>query len=260
MAAVGGRSAHVVDRARRRRRRAPGTLRARPAARVTSAGTGPAEPNAARISPRSRSTASASEQTAITIAFRGPTFMNVCRAPRGRHADGDDQLVLGERVRFGPTRNSASGDRPRRADAWPARPRRPRRAAAAARRRRARPCRGCRRSCRGCGSAGEPTVREASASAGRSSASSPTIASAYVSPAPSRSVPFSRDQPRSSPTSFRLRIASGRARSKLSATMTIRPALNGHGVRALGLQRERLVQRSRRQNVHRSSVIEARIG
>ena len=47
---------------------------------MTSAGTGPAEPNAARSS--SPSTRTASETTAITIALRGPTFMNVCGCRR----------------------------------------------------------------------------------------------------------------------------------------------------------------------------------
>ena len=54
------------------------------------------------------------------------------------------------------------------------------------------------------------------------SRASPTT-SVYVRPAPSRSVPFSRDQPRSSETSFRFRRTSGRAQSKLSATMTSVP-------------------------------------
>src|SRR5207237_10028584 len=47
---------------------------------VTSVGTGPAEPKAAESSSRSRSTPSASDTAAITIALRGPTFMNVCAA------------------------------------------------------------------------------------------------------------------------------------------------------------------------------------
>ena len=78
---------------------------------------------------------------------------------------------------------------------------------------------------------GEPTVRDASASAGSASARSRCIASVYVSPAPSRSVPFSRDQPRSSSTSFRLRSSSGRARSKLSATIMSVPPWIGTRVR-----------------------------
>src|SRR5205085_4139118 len=40
---------------------------------------------------------------------------------------------------------------------------------------------------------------------------------------PSQIVPFRRDQPRSSSTSFRLRRAEGRARSKLSSTITSVP-------------------------------------
>src|SRR5207248_1319499 len=48
---------------------------------VTSAATGPDEPKAARASLRSRSTLSASEHTAITIAFLGPTSVNVSPAP-----------------------------------------------------------------------------------------------------------------------------------------------------------------------------------
>src|SRR5712691_6775016 len=66
---------------------------------------------------------------------------------------------------------------------------------------------------------GEPTVRDASASAGRSPASSGSIASVYVRPAPRRSAPFSRDHPCSSRTSFRLSSAGGRPRSKLSSTI-----------------------------------------
>ena len=49
------------------------------------------------------------------------------------------------------------------------------------------------------------------------------IASVYVRPAPSRIVPFSRDHPRSSSTSFRFRKRSGRKRSKLTATITSVP-------------------------------------
>ena len=49
----------------------------------TSPGFGPADPYETRISSASRSTARQSETTAITIAFRGPTFMNVCRISRG---------------------------------------------------------------------------------------------------------------------------------------------------------------------------------
>ena len=82
MATIGGRATNVVDRARRLGDGSgnPATSSSEP---VTSRTTGAAEPNAARSSPRSRSTATASEQTAMTMAFRGPIFMKVCRAPLG---------------------------------------------------------------------------------------------------------------------------------------------------------------------------------
>src|SRR5439155_13684410 len=54
-------------------------------------------------------------------------------------------------------------------------------------------------------------------------ASGARIASAYVSPEPRVSVPFSRDQPPSSVTSFRFSTVSGRARSKFSSTITSVP-------------------------------------
>ena len=82
MAAIGGRAAHVVDRARRVGDRS-GKLSASSSGAVTSRTVGAADPNAARSSPRSRSTCRASEQTEITIAFRGPTFMKVCADPLG---------------------------------------------------------------------------------------------------------------------------------------------------------------------------------
>ena len=137
----------------------------------------PAEPNAARSSPRSRSTSSASEQTAITIALRGPTFMNVCAAPLGRHVDGDDQLVGLERVPLRTGEELAERQR--------ARP------AAALATSTSAPATSSGGSASPAGEAvprlppivprlricGEPTVREASASAGRSVAKRPLIAS-----------------------------------------------------------------------------------
>src|SRR3954451_15004194 len=69
---------------------------------------------------------------------------------------------------------------------------------------------------------GEPTVRDASARAGSAPRRS-RIACVYVSPAPRRSWPFSLLQPLSSGTSFRLRSACGRRRSKFSSTMTSVP-------------------------------------
>ena len=70
-----------------------------------------AEPNAARSSPRSWSTDTASEHTAITIALRGPTFMNVCGAPDGGTSTATISSSGASAFRFGPTRNSSSGSR-----------------------------------------------------------------------------------------------------------------------------------------------------
>src|SRR5207244_3393881 len=70
---------------------------------------------------------------------------------------------------------------------------------------------------------GPPTVRDASASAGSRSDSGGCIASVYVSPEPSQILPFSRDQPRSSATSFRFSSAVGRPRSKFRSTITSVP-------------------------------------
>ena len=56
-----------------------------------------AEPNAARTSPSAVSTTTASEQIAITIAFRGPTFAKVCAPPLGLHSHGGHELVGRER-------------------------------------------------------------------------------------------------------------------------------------------------------------------
>ena len=76
---------------------------------MTSLTTGEAEPNAARISPRSRSTWRASEQTEITIAFRGPTFMNVCGARAGSTRTETISSSGSSAFFFTPRRNSASG-------------------------------------------------------------------------------------------------------------------------------------------------------
>ena len=119
---------------------------------MTSPATGPAEPNDAR-SRRSRSTASASETTAITIALRGPTFMNVCARAAGRTRTATISSSWRERVPLRRRRGTPPAARGACRARSRARPRRPRRAAAAARPPRARPCRGCRRSSRGCGSA-----------------------------------------------------------------------------------------------------------
>ena len=84
---------------------------------VTSRTVGAAEPNAARSSPRSRSTSRASEQTEITIAFRGPTFMNVCFARLGSTRTGRISSSGSSAFRLTPTRNSAERHAPLAPDA-----------------------------------------------------------------------------------------------------------------------------------------------
>src|SRR5262249_34082801 len=80
---------------------------------TTSVGTGAAEPNAARASPRSPSTVRASEQTAITIALRGPIFMKVCGAPLGRRCTATMSSSSARAFRFTPVRDSCIGTRRR---------------------------------------------------------------------------------------------------------------------------------------------------
>ena len=100
-------AADVVDRARR----LGDTLRER--VRICkigvgrASGTGPADPNAARrLSP---STRSARETTAITIALRGPTFMNVCRLSDTSTETPRMSSSSARTFRLGPTRNSCKG-------------------------------------------------------------------------------------------------------------------------------------------------------
>ena len=107
MPPVAGGTAHVVDR-----RRIGGHL-LREAVRRRQRGhdeprQGPADHDA-RTSPRSSSTARASETTAITMAFRGPTFMNVWRHSRGSTRTPRMSSSSASAFRFGPTRNSTSG-------------------------------------------------------------------------------------------------------------------------------------------------------
>ena len=98
-------------------------------------------------------------------------------------------------------------------------------------------------------------MRDASARAGNDSAIGAVIASEYVSPAPSRSVPFSRDHPRSSATSFRLRSASGRAAVEVQRDHHVGSALDRNRVRVLCLEAKRLVQRAGGQDVHDPFVL-----
>ena len=158
----------------------------------------------------------------MTIALRGPIFMKVCGSPLGSRCAATINSSSASAFFFTPTRKSASGTR-----------RDPRTLATST----SAPSMSSGGSASPAGEAvprlppivprlricGEPTVRAASANAGMSAASDSSIASVYVSPAPSRTLPFVRDQPRSSSTSFRFRSASGRARSKLRATMTSVP-------------------------------------
>ena len=177
--------------------------------------------------------------------------MNVCGAPDGRQRHRGDQLVRLERVPLHARDELAERDAPRAAHgraldlgaldaasggsaspAGDAVPRLP-------------PIVPRLRIC------GEPTVRDASASAGSSAgelaAPSPRCRSARRRAA---ATPFSRDQPRSSATSFRLSSAAGRARSKLSATITSVPPWIGSALGVLRPQPQRLVEGARGEDVH----------
>ena len=100
---------------------------------------------------------------------------------------------------------------------------------------------------------GEPTVREASASAGSSSASSAAIASVYVEPgAEPHGAVLARPAvaaraPRSGSSS-----ASGRARSKFSSTITSVPPSIGRASGRSALQPQRLVEGPRSEHLHRA--------
>ena len=181
-----------------RRRRARGAPRAPSSGAVTRPGTGPAEPKEARTSPRSSSTASASETTAITIALRGPTFMNVCRGPVGRMSTAVISSSGSSAFRFGPEQEVPERQRrsPRRARSTTSRfgdqerrervPGRGGGAEVAADRAAVADLRAAD---------GARRLRERRQPPRRAG---PAIASVYVSPAPRRTSPFSRDQPRSS--------------------------------------------------------------
>src|SRR4051795_11247886 len=85
----------------------------------TSPGFGPADPYATRISSASGSTAKHRETTAITIAFRGPTFMKVCRISRGSRRTATISSSARSAFCFGPVRKRTTGTTrtPRAADA-----------------------------------------------------------------------------------------------------------------------------------------------
>ena len=94
-------------------RRGRGTTRRRRAARGRASARAPRSrtPREAR-----RRRARASETTAITIAFRGPTFMNVCLPPVSTSSPTTSSSSA-RTFCFGPTRKSVSGDDARAADA-----------------------------------------------------------------------------------------------------------------------------------------------
>ena len=80
-------------------------------ASVATSGVGPAEPTQAATRRCSGQSASATEQTAITIALRVPTLANCC----GPEADATSNAAISSsgsmQVRFGPVTNSATGTR-----------------------------------------------------------------------------------------------------------------------------------------------------
>ena len=188
----------------------------------------------------------------MTIAFRGPTFMKVCGAREGvtqtavisssgssafRFTPGDELAARG--TRRTPRTDAHSISAPSTVSGGSASPGR------------ATTCRDSRQWCRGSGSAANrpcATPRQGRAAA---AASSPCIASVYVSPEPSRSDPFSRDQPRSSATRFRSSIASGRAAIEVERHHQIGATLDRRALRLLRLEAQRLVQRTWSKNVHR---------
>ena len=123
--AVGGGAAHVVDRpgaprdqlAEPRRhplvqrpRGRPSPARRRRTPRPPGAEHGrPGRADAARHAPPSASSASANEQTAITIALRVPTFANCCGPPRPAPDTARSARPVPATLRFGPRKNSATG-------------------------------------------------------------------------------------------------------------------------------------------------------
>ena len=137
VAAVGRAAADVVDRRRRRRdelaeardggvgQRPPPSPQAPPrrarreerSASGARSGVGPAEPMPVPTRRGAGSSASANEQTAITIALRVPTLANCCGPGAGPHVDRGDQLVgLRARCAWGRGRSPtpACGACPRR--------------------------------------------------------------------------------------------------------------------------------------------------
>src|SRR5262249_57554854 len=88
--------------------RGRGTCDASPRGAVTTTGRGDAEPSDARSSSPAET---ASETTAITIALRGPIFMNVCGACEGVTYTAVISSSLASAVRLTPVAKSAGGRR-----------------------------------------------------------------------------------------------------------------------------------------------------
>ena len=180
--------------------------------------------------------------------------MNVSRPAADSHARRDDQLVGLERVPLHAQQEAlapASSASPARS---PPRPRRPRRAAAAAHPRPARRCRGSRRSCRGCGSAASRRCARPPPSAGKSSASGACIASVYVSPAPSRTVPVLARPALQLRHLGEVEDRLGPRPVEVELDEQVGAAGDRAGLGALGLQPQRLVERARGEDLHATKI------
>jgi hypothetical protein len=87
-------------------------------ASVATSGVGPAEPTQAATRRCSGQSASATEQTAITIALRVPTLANCCGPDAAATSKAAISSSRSIEVRFGPQTNSPTGTRrPPRTDA-----------------------------------------------------------------------------------------------------------------------------------------------
>ena len=109
VAAVGGRAAHVVDRARRLRDEVGEAGRVAKRRRHERRDRGRRAERGAQLAALPVDRRRRASTTAITIAFRGPTFMNVCGAPLGVTRTATTSSSGSSAFRFGPTRNSETG-------------------------------------------------------------------------------------------------------------------------------------------------------
>ena len=97
---------------------------------------------------------------------------------------------------------------------------------------------------------GEPTVRDASASAGSALGERPRHRLGVRQAAPSRSAPSSRDQPRSSSSSARLTSASGRDVRRSELDHHVRAAVDGRASGRAAFSRSASSSVRRRHDVH----------